>query len=171
MVDRRRREMARGAFGEDPTMVFAITTALAVVLLIGSPITGALADKYSLSKTFLITRLLAIPSIFLMLLYTEPGILGFAAVLLGGSVVLVLNMTLYNVIATSLMPKYCRATGVALGYGIAVALFGGTASYLLVWLQSQGLDWVFPVYVAVLSAISVVVYAAARRSSGTFCGK
>ena len=80
-------------------------------------------------------------------------------------------MTLYNLVATSLMPKYCRATGVALGYGIAVALFGGTASYLIVWLQSEGLDWVFPVYVAVLSAISVVLYLAARRSSGTFCGK
>ena len=163
--------LARGTFGEDPTMVFAITTGLAVVLLIGSPITGRLADRYSLSKTFVITRLLAIPTIFLMLLYTEPGILGFAGVILGGSVVLVLNMTLYNVVATSLMPKYCRATGVALGYGIAVAVFGGTASYLLVWLQSQGLDWVFPVYVAVLSAISVVAYLAARRSSGTFCGK
>ena len=106
-----------------------------------------------------------------MLVYTKPGILGFAGVLLGGSVVLVLNMTLYNLVATSLMPKYCRATGVALGYGIAVALFGGTASYLIVWLQTQGLDWVFPVYVAVLSAISVVLYLAARRSSGTFCGK
>ena len=163
--------LARGAFGENPTKVFAITTALALVLLIGSPITGRLADKYSLSKTFVITRLLAIPTIFLMLVYTKPGLLGFAGVLLGGSVVLVLNMTLYNLVATSLMPKYCRATGVALGYGIAVALFGGTASYLIVWLQSAGLDWVFPVYVAALSAISVVLYLAARRSSGTFCGK
>jgi MHS family alpha-ketoglutarate permease-like MFS transporter len=115
--------------------------------------------------------LLSIPTVFLMLLYIKPGIVGFAAVLLGGSVVLVLNMTLYNVIATSLMPKYCRATGVALGYGIAVAVFGGTASYLLVWLQSNGLNWVFPVYTAVLSAISVVLYLAARRSSGTFCGE
>ncbi len=163
--------LARGSFGEDPTWVFAITTALAVVLLVGSPITGRLADKYSLSKTFVITRLLAIPTVFLMLVYTEPGLLGFAGVILGGSVVLVLNMTLYNVVATSLMPKYCRATGVALGYGIAVAVFGGTASYLIVWLQNEGLDWVFPVYVAVLSAISVVLYLAARRSSGTFCGK
>ena len=163
--------LARGAFGENPTKVFAITTALALVLLIGSPITGRLADRYRLSKTFVITRLLAIPTIFLMLLYVKPGIVGFAGVLLGGSVVLVLNMTLYNVIATSLMPKYCRATGVALGYGVAVAVFGGTASYLLVWLQSNGLNWVFPVYVAVLSAISVVLYLAARRSSGTFCGE
>jgi MFS transporter, MHS family, alpha-ketoglutarate permease len=163
--------LARGSFAENPTKVFAVTTALALVLLIGSPITGRLADKYSLSKTFVITRLLAIPTIFLMLVYTKPGILGFAAVLLGGSVVLVLNMTLYNLVATSLMPKYCRATGVALGYGIAVAVFGGTASYLIVWLQSEGLDWVFPVYVAVLSAISVVLYLAARRSSGSFVGK
>ena len=163
--------LARGAFGENPTWVFAITTVLAVVLLIGSPLTGALADRYRLGRTFLITRLLAIPSVFLMLLYTDKGIWGFAAVLLGGSVVLVLNMTLYNVVATSLMPKYCRATGVALGYGIAVAVFGGTASYFLVWLQNRGLDWVFPVYVAVLSVISVGVYLAARKSSGIFCGK
>ncbi|MGY1703622.1 MFS transporter [Geodermatophilus sp. SYSU D00697] len=163
--------MARGTFGEDPTWVFAITTALAVVLLIGSPLTGALADRQTLSRTFLVTRLLAVPSVFLVLLYSEPGIWGFAAVILGGSVVLVLNMTLYNVVATSLMPKYCRATGVALGYGVAVALFGGTASYLLVWLQQQGLDWVFPVYVAVLSLLSVATYLVARRRSGVFCGK
>ncbi|TQM10890.1 MFS transporter [Pseudonocardia kunmingensis] len=163
--------LARSTFGEDPTAVFALTTALGVVLLVGSLVTGALADRYKLSRTFLVTRLLAVPSVFLMLFYDEPGILGFAAVLLGGSVVLVLNMTLYNVVATSLMPKACRATGVALGYGVAVALFGGTASYLLVWLQQRELDWLFPTYTAVLSLVSVVLYVAARRHSGTFAGE
>jgi hypothetical protein len=69
------------------------------------------------------------------------------------------------------MPKSCRATGVALGYGVAVALFGGTASYLLVWLQQRELDWLFPTYAAVLSLVSVVLYVAARRRSGTFCGE
>ena len=106
-----------------------------------------------------------------MLFYNAPGLGGFAAVILGGSVVLVLNMTMYNLVSTSLMPKYCRATGVALGYGVAVALFGGTASYLLVWLQQQGISWMFPVYVAVLSAISVVLYLVARRTSGTFAAE
>jgi MHS family alpha-ketoglutarate permease-like MFS transporter len=69
------------------------------------------------------------------------------------------------------MPKSCRGTGVALGYGIGVALFGGTASYLLVWLQSVDLNWVFPVYVAVLSILSIVFYLLARRSNGLFVGK
>lgn len=162
---------ARGNFKEDPTTVFALTTVLGVILVIGSWIIGKLVDGKAMSKWFLVTRILAIPSVFLMLLYVQPGIVGFAAVLLGGSVVLVLNMTLYNVVSSSLMPKSCRGTGVALGYGIGVALFGGTASYLLVWLQSVDLNWVFPVYVAVLSILSIIFYLLARRSNGLFVGK
>jgi MHS family alpha-ketoglutarate permease-like MFS transporter len=161
---------ARSGFKEDPTAVFALTTVLGVILVAGSWIIGKLADGRSMSRWFLITRILAIPSVFLMLMYVQPGIGGFAAVLLGGSLVLVLNMTLYNVVSTSLMPKNCRGTGVALGYGIGVALFGGTASYLLVWLQSMNISWVFPVYVAVLSILSIVFYLAARRTNGIFVG-
>jgi MHS family alpha-ketoglutarate permease-like MFS transporter len=161
---------ARSGFKEDPTAVFALTTILGLILVVGSWIIGKLADGRSMSRWFLITRILAIPSVFLMLMYVQPGIGGFAAVLLGGSLVLVLNMTLYNVVSTSLMPKNCRGTGVALGYGIGVALFGGTASYLLVWLQSMNMSWVFPVYVAVLSILSIVFYLAARRTNGLFVG-
>jgi MFS transporter, MHS family, alpha-ketoglutarate permease len=163
--------MAGGSFGENPTMIFGATTALGVVLLVGSVVTGIIADRAKLSRTFLVTRLLAVPSVFLMLLYDEPGFGGFMAVLLGGSLVLVLNMTLYNVVSTSLMPKNCRGTGCALGYGIAVAAFGGTASYLMVWLQEQGALWLFPAYTAALSVISVVLYVAARRSTGTYAGE
>lgn len=162
---------ARSNFKENPTAVFALTTALAFVLVIGSWVVGKLTDGKAMSRWFIVTRLLAIPSVFLMLLYVRPGIGGFAAVLLGGSVVLVLNMTIYNVVSTSLMPKPARGTGVALGYGIGVALFGGTASYLLVWFQSLHADWIFPTYVAVLSALSVLLYILARRSSGLFVGK
>jgi MFS transporter, MHS family, alpha-ketoglutarate permease len=163
--------LARSSFGEDPTKVFGLTTALGVVLIVGSVLTGMLADRAKLSRTFIVTRLLAVPSVFLMLLYQGHGIGGFGAVLLGGSIVLVLNMTLYNVVATSLMPKPSRATGVALGYGVAVALFGGTASYLMVWLQKQDITWLFPVYTAVLSIVSVVLYVAVRRRGGTFIGE
>ncbi|MFJ6079277.1 MFS transporter [Pseudarthrobacter sp. NPDC092419] len=162
---------ARSGFKEDPTAVFALTTVLGIILVAGSWAIGKFADGRQMSRWFLVTRILAIPSVFLMLLYVQPGIGGFAAVLLGGSVVLVLNMTLYNVVSSSLMPKNIRGTGVALGYGIGVALFGGTASYLLVWLQSLSLTWVFPVYVAVLSTLSIVFYIAARRRNGIFVGK
>ncbi|MGH3358198.1 MAG: MFS transporter [Nocardioidaceae bacterium] len=163
--------LARGSFGEDPTRVFALTTALGVILLVGSILTGRWADRVRLSRAFVISRLVAVPTVFLMLLYADPGLGLFAVVLLVGGLALVANMTLYNVVSTSLMPKYCRATGAGLGYGIAVAAFGGTASYLLVWLQQNDMLWAFPVYVAVLSLISVVLYILARRHSGTFAGE
>ncbi|SEB63665.1 MFS transporter, MHS family, alpha-ketoglutarate permease [Paramicrobacterium humi] len=162
---------ARSTMGEDPTAVFALTTILGLILIVGSLVVGRLVDGRALSRWFLVTRILAIPSVFLMLLYVEPGIGGFAAVLLGGSVILAMNMTLYNVVSTSLMPKGIRATGTSLGYGIGVAVFGGTASYLLVWFQSIDVDWAFPVYVAVLSVLSIVFYLLARRVNGIHVGK
>nr|WP_132880995.1 MFS transporter [Tamaricihabitans halophyticus] len=158
-------------FGEDSTSVFALTTLLGLILLVGSPLVGMLADRRKLSRTFVATRLLVVPAAFLMLAYAGPGIGGFSIVLLVGGLVLVTNMTLYNVISTSLMPQTCRATGVGLGYGIAVALFGGTASYLLIWLQQQGIDWLFPVYLAALSLISVVLYLLAKRTTGLYAGE
>lgn len=163
--------LARGTFRENPTSVFALTTLLGVILLVGSILSGRWADRVRLSRAFLIGRMAAIPTVFLMLLYARPGLGLFAVALLGGGIVLVLNMTLYNVVSTSLMPKYCRATGVGLGYGVGVAVFGGTASYLLVWLDSRGVAWLFTVYTAALSAISVVLYVLARRHSGTFAGE
>ncbi|MCZ4547955.1 MFS transporter [Rhodococcus erythropolis] len=162
---------ARSGFKENPTSVFAVTTILGVIMVAGSWIIGKLVDGRSMSRWFIVTRILAVPSVFLMLAYTEPGIGGFAVVLLGGSVVLVLNLTLYNVVSSSLMPKASRGAGVSLGYGVGVALFGGTASYLLVWLQSVGASWLFPVYVAVLLILSIVFYILARRANGLYIGK
>jgi predicted MFS family arabinose efflux permease len=163
--------LARTTFKENPTAVFGITTLLGVILLVGSIVTGRVADRVTLSRAFIVTRLAAVPAVFLMLLYTGPGMGTFALVVLAGGIVLVANMTLYNVVSASLMPKFCRATGTGVGYGVAVALFGGTASYLLVWLQSHHVQWVFPAYTAALSLVSVVVYIAARRRSGIFAGE
>ncbi|MNW69682.1 hypothetical protein D3C74_487480 [compost metagenome] len=69
------------------------------------------------------------------------------------------------------MPKSYRGTGTSLGYGLGVAIFGGTASFLLVWFHSIGLDWAFPIYVAVLSALSVIFYLIASRLNGIHLGK
>ncbi len=163
--------LARGTFRENPTWVFALTAVLGLIMMVGSPLSGALADRRKLSRTFVAARLLAIPVVFLMLAYTGPGLGGFAVVLVLGGLVLTVNMTLYNVVSTSLLPKACRATGVGLGYGIAVALFGGTASYLLVWLQKAHLSWIFPIYTAVLSLASVGLYLLAKRTRGLYAGE
>lgn len=163
--------MATGTFGEDPTGVFAVSTVLSIVLTLGAVVLSRILDKWPLSKWFVIARIVAIPTIFLVLVYTGDGIGSLAAVMLGGSLVLLVNLTIYNTVANSLFPQYCRGTAVGLAYGIGVALFGGTASYLFVWLQSIGMGSIFPVYIAVLCAISVVLYVLAKRRNGVFVGE
>jgi MHS family alpha-ketoglutarate permease-like MFS transporter len=163
--------LARGGFAENATSVFGLTTLLGLVMMLGSPLVGRWADRYRLSRVFLVGRVLAIPAVFLMLAYTGPGLGTLAVVLLAGGVVLILNMTLYNVVSVSLMPQSCRAAGCGIGYGIGVALFGGTASYLLVWLQRAHLGWLFPCYVAVLCVLSIALYLLARRRGEVYVGE
>lgn len=163
--------LARSNFGEDSTQVFGITTLLALFVMFGSLVIGPLADRWKLSRVFVIGRLLMIPAMFLMLAYTSHGLGGFAAVLLIGAPVLLVNMTLYVLVSTSLFPKGCRTAGGGLGYGVGVAAFGGTASYLVVWLAGHGLSGLFPVYAAVLAALSIVLYLWARKKEGVFVGE
>lgn len=162
--------LANGAYKEDPTGVFAVTTGLGVFLTVGAFLLRKVLDKVPLSRWFIAARLLTIPAIFLILLYSGPGLGTFTAVMAIGAVLLLANGTIFVVIANSLLPQHCRGTGVGLGYGIGVALFGGTASYILVWLQGQGQLWVFPVYVAVLCALSVLFYVLAKRKHGVYVG-
>lgn len=163
--------LARAAFQEDPAAVFGITTAFGILMTLGALFLSKVLDRFAMSKVFIVARILAIPTIFLSLLYTQPGIGTFAGVMFGGAIVLLLNMTIFVTISNSLLPQHIRGTGLGLGYGFGVALFGGTASYLLLWLQSEGMFWMFPVYIATLCAISVVLYVLAKNRNGIFVGK
>ncbi|MCR8669554.1 MFS transporter [Agrococcus sp. HG114] len=163
--------LANGAFEEDPTGVFAVTTGLGIFLTLGALVLAKTLDKIKLSRWFIGARLLTIPAIFLILLYSGPGLGTFGLVMAVGGVLILLNGTVFVVVANSMLPQHVRGTGVGLGYGIGVALFGGTASYILVWLQSQGAYWLFPTYVALLCALSVVFYILAKRKHGVYVGR
>lgn len=163
--------LANGAFGENPTGVFAITTGLSIFLTVGALLLAPHLDKVRLSRWFVGGRLLTIPAIFLILAYSSAGLGTFAAVMAVGGVLLLINSTVFVVIANSMLPEHCRGTGVGLGYGIGVALFGGTSSYILIWLQGQNLYWLFPVYVATLCTLSVVFYLLSKRKHGIYAGR
>jgi MFS transporter, MHS family, alpha-ketoglutarate permease len=162
--------MATGTFGEDPTPVFAVSTALSIVLTLGALMLSRILDRWALSGWFIVGRVLAIPTSFLVLLYSG-GIGPLAGVMLGGSAVLLLNLTIYNAVANALFPQNIRGTAMGIGYGIGVALFGGTAPYLFVLLRTLDLGWAFPSYIAALCGVSVVCYARAKKRHGVFIGR
>ena len=57
-----------------------------------------------------------------------------------------------------MFPHNVRVSAVSIGYGLAYALFGGTAPAVAVWLISRtGNDLAFAWYLVALSAISLAV--------------
>lgn len=162
--------MANGVYGENSTLVFAITTAMGAIWIASGPLIGALADRIRPSRAFTIFRLLLIPGFFTMLLYTEQNLAMFALVMVLGGVIVGVNMSLYNYIAVTLMPKSVRTTGVSLGYALGVSIFGGTSSYLLVWLRESDMMWAFPVYGSIVACLSVLVYWVAKKRGHVHVG-
>ncbi|MGW0083109.1 MFS transporter [Streptomyces sp. NPDC003393] len=162
--------LARSAYHENPDTVFLVSTLAGICVAALYPLVGRLADRKRISRTFLVSRLAVVPLIFIVLAYQQPGIATFTVVMLVGAPVLAFTMGLYNTVAATLMPTSCRVTGVGLGYAIGVAGFGGTAPYLLLWLQDLGAGWAFPVYGAALCLLSVLLYLLVLRRGGVRVG-
>jgi len=157
---------ARAVFGESGVVVFGITSLLSIIIMLMAPIAGKIADRFGMGRTFVWTRLLSIPFVFILLTYAEPGVVAFALAMAGGAVILPFALAFFNAISASLVPPGSRVTAVGLGYSLGVALFGGTASYLLVWLSSLDLYWVFPVYIGVILLLGVMFFLLSVRRHG-----
>ncbi|MFJ4963796.1 Alpha-ketoglutarate permease [Streptomyces sp. ADI96-02] len=162
--------LARTVHGENPSAVFAVSTLSGLCVAALYPLVGRLADRKRISRTFLVARLAAVPLVFAVLLYQAPGMVLFTVVMMIGAPVLAFTMGLYTTVSATLMPMSCRVTGVGIGYAVGVAGFGGTAPYILLWLQDIGLFWVFPVYVAVLCLLSALFYTLAFRRGSVRVG-
>ncbi|WP_419999605.1 MFS transporter [Streptomyces boninensis] len=162
--------LARTSYDENPTAVFAVSTISGLCIAVLYPLVGRIADRRRISRTFLAARLAVVPLVFIVLLYQAPGMTMFTVVMLLGAPLLAFTMGLYNTVSATLMPMSCRVTGVGLGYAVGVAGFGGTAPYLLLWLKDHGASWAFPVYVALLCLLSVLLYTLAFRRGAVRVG-
>lgn len=159
---------ARAVFGESGVTVFGITCLFTLILMIMAPVAGKIADHFGMGRAFVWTRLLSVPLVFVLLTYANPGVVAFAVAMAGGAIILPFALAFFNAVSASLVPAGSRVTGVGLGYSIGVAVFGGTASYLLVWLSSIHLFWVFPTYIAAILLVGVILFRMSVRKHGMY---
>ncbi len=66
------------------------------------------------------------------------------------------------VVKAELFPTSIRALGVGLPYALTVAVFGGTAEWIALWLKQAGYETYFYWYVSACIAVSLIVYATMR---------
>ena len=136
-----------------------INFAALFIFMVLQPFAGALSDKIGRKPLLFwfggLGTVFTVP-IFLALAQTKSAWVAFFLMLAG--LVIVTGYTAINaIVKAEMFPTEIRALGVGLPYGLTVAVFGGTAEYVALYLKNAHHESVFFVYVAAVIFISLLV--------------
>ena len=137
-----------------------INFAALFIFMLLQPLAGALSDKIGRKPLLFwfggLGTVFTVP-IFLALAQTKSAWVAFFLMLAG--LIIVTGYTAINaIVKAEMFPTEIRALGVGLPYGLTVAVFGGTAEYVALYLKNAHHESVFFVYVATVIFISLLVY-------------
>jgi MHS family alpha-ketoglutarate permease-like MFS transporter len=131
-----------------------------LVFVILQPLAGGLSDRIGrrplLMGFGILGTLLTVP-LFMFMEHTNSPIVAFLLMMVG--LVIVTGYTSINaIVKAELFPTSIRALGVGFPYALTVAIFGGTAEFIALWLKSMGVESLFYYYVAACIAVSFITY-------------
>jgi MHS family alpha-ketoglutarate permease-like MFS transporter len=153
--------------GIDTATVTWINFLALVVFVVLQPIAGKLSDRIGrrpLLLGFGVLGTLCTVPLLTILAGTHSPVFAFLLMLVG--LVIVTGYTSINaIVKAELFPTKIRALGVGLPYALTVAIFGGTAEYVALWLKQAGHESLFYWYVAGCILVSLLVYGTMRETS------
>lgn len=137
-------------------------TALMAVALVGfmllQPLMGLLSDRIGRRSNIVLFAALGVVAtvpIFSALAEAKSTLSAFLLVS-AGLVVCSLYTSVSGLFKAELFPVHVRALGVGLAYGLANALFGGTAENVAVAFKTAGIEHAFYWYVTAMCLVSLV---------------
>lgn len=151
---------------EESTMISFITLLLFALL---QPVFGGWSDKIG-RKPLLIGFgvagvLLTVP---LLQALSQTNSIYSAFFLIMAALIIVSGYTSINaVVKAELFPAEVRALGVGLPYALTVAIFGGSAEYIALWLKKIGHEEYFYWYITACIGVSLAVYLLMRDTKKT----
>ncbi|MET0462132.1 MAG: MFS transporter [Chitinophagaceae bacterium] len=151
---------------EQSTLLSFITLLLFAAL---QPLFGSLSDRIGrkpLLIGFGILGVLFTVPLLTALSNTQSMVTAF--LLLMAALIIVSGYTSINaIVKAELFPAEVRALGVGLPYALTVAIFGGSAEYVALWLKETGHESWFYWYVTICVAISLTIYLSMRDTRDT----
>lgn len=144
------------------------TRVLALALLIfamAQPLFGALSDRVGRWPLFVTFGVLG--TLFTVPLFRAIGDASTASTvlppILAALFIASFTTAIAALIKAELFPAAIRASGVAIGHSIGVALFGGTAEYVALRFKQLGHEEWFFWYVSAMCSLTLVIAVAQRR--------
>ncbi|GAA0948373.1 MFS transporter [Kribbella koreensis] len=140
----------------------------ALLLFVGlQPLGGMLSDRIGRRPLLIFfgvgTTVLTVP---LLTALEDATPLRAFLLMLAGLVVVTGYTSINAIVKAELFPTSIRALGVGMPYGVTVAVFGGTAEYVALWLKNAGHESAFYYYVSGCAAVSLIVYLTMSETRG-----
>lgn len=156
--------------GMDATNAFTASLLAQAVALGALVLCGRLSDQHGRRPMIIAFGLFAMVSFYpLSLLITDQPWTLFVAQAAGMSI-WAMGAAMYPAFISELFPTHIRATSVAFATSVSVALFGGTAPYLLTWSADIGSGWIFWAWTALLAGLAVIGGTLVKETRGTDLG-
>lgn len=152
--------------GMDPTSAFTASLLAQLVALAALPFWGRLSDRIGRRPLIIAMGVAAILCYYpLSLLISDAPWTLFVAQAVGMSI-WAMGAGMYPAMISELFPAHQRATGVAVATSVSVAVFGGTAPYLMTWTSANNAEWLFFLWLAFLSSLAIVGGLLVRETRG-----
>jgi MHS family alpha-ketoglutarate permease-like MFS transporter len=152
-------------FSKSESTLLSFFSLLIFVML--QPVFGALSDKIGRKPLLISFGILGtICTVPLMITLSHTQSQWTAFFLMMAALLIVSGYTSINaVVKAELFPAKIRALGVGLPYALTVAIFGGTAEYLALWLHKKGHESYFYWYITACVFLSLMVYVFMKDTS------
>ena len=145
-----------------------VQTVTILTFLVVLPIAAWMSDRVGRKIVLTVGMTACLLCAYPLLTVMHAGaIVTTAAAQMAFGALLALQMASIPAAMTEMFPHGVRVSAVSVGYGLAYALFGGTAPYVALWLITRtGNDTAFAWYLIGLTAISLVLAFGVRDRRG-----
>jgi MFS transporter, MHS family, alpha-ketoglutarate permease len=152
--------------GMDPKSAFFVSCCAQVIYIICLPFQGLLSDYIGRKKTTLITYVGCALVMFPLwnLISSEPWTLFVAQTI--GLVLIGFLMSCKAATMSEQIPTKYRTKMLGFFMSLAIALFGGTASYINTWLYSTDRGWMFSAYLIIICIVAFFVVVQWKDNTG-----
>ena len=142
------------------------TVAANLVFMATLPLWGKLSDRFGRKPIFLTYGVAFVVLSFPLMAALNDSAWRMFAVMVVALFFLGAFVGIMPAYFAELFPTAVRASGIGVPYSFIVAIFGGTAPYVLTWLSSHDLVWVFSLYSVVLVLIGVITTLLSPETKG-----